>query len=561
MAQINRPDLRYKKPRTITVVPSLVIELPEPIEEIEIAEYQELSRINRELGKLVDVIGKHAENYVLPIEEDASDVRAASLRIGGNGVEITFAQFRDAIDDQSKNKIDLVAHEYSGIGTTADAAKYHQSSFQRHSNGDGLSDTLKELSKYGMQSIILWALNQLIGSFHSTDHSEVTSGKYPPGTEVGGIFRQILQGLIMAKFMQGLSDKSLGELTSLNSDGISSSGIDIDSMIDQAINSSPPESDGFTAFRHSMATNDYSTIKNYSTDYMVKHVGDGFETWIGYLTTRNAHEDNLRVEELGSPYTDGQISLPEERRTQLENRNNSSENLMSKTKSGLSGVFDTKDSCCLLRFVAAIDVSVLDIIRSIIATAIAILEKQASEAFSWYLNATSSPWNIISEKILRGLDALFDKVIGKVLDVLDFDNDVMAILKVCTPVSEMVESVLSTIEYLRNWYHELVRSIGKDIDAYFKTASVGWETVYGIKRAKQLLVALDEMISFKDNMGDGEDVSEDDIHSMIPVIEQSTNKYDVGEDNSLPTPINELIDMCRTLGDWDLLKEKLSGSD
>ena len=107
--------------------------------------------------------------------------------------------------------------------------------------------------------------------------------------------------------------------------------------------------------------------------------------------------------------------------------------------------------------------------------------------------------------------------------------------------------------------HNLVKQIGTDYMEEATNLSAGWQAIAGIRQAKELIRALDQMIEEKQGQLNDGPISDNRLNAMISHLEGLS--YDVDFDE-VGQGLNELghltqtaVDWCRTLGDWDKLRQ------
>ena len=89
--------------------------------------------------------------------------------------------------------------------------------------------------------------------------------------------------------------------------------------------------------------------------------------------------------------------------------------------------------------------------------------------------------------------------------------------------------------------------------------AVGWETVYRIRRAKEILLTLDEMI---EKMEDLDGLIEDDniLSGMVGLLEGTMWSHNVpGAETvgAIKGFTDTALDWCRKIGDWDYISTQI----
>jgi len=308
-----------------------------------------------------------------------------------------------------------------------------------------------------------------------------------------------------------------------------------------------------------MASQNHELLMNYSVGYCAKNVGDGYESWLGYLGARTTHEDALRSYYDGAEYRSGDLELGEAHSELLNNKTAGGQAMLDMVALGLGRKMDWGETCCLLRFLDMFTPNVLEIMRSIIQMSIANLEWQCQQSFQWFLDVANHPWNVISEKLVKELDKLFEKIIEELLSAMEIDNATMEVLKACTPIGELMDFVLSAVVEIQSWYHNMIRNIGISIDKTFRNMTIGWQTTFKIRRAKELLLSIDELLEKAEIIGE---LREDDnlIAGVVGIVTGNTWSHDLpgSEDVSgVAGFTGNALDWCRKIGDWDYIRTQV----
>lgn len=521
---------------------------------------KEVAEVARRARRLLDQIVPHAQKLAIPIDEDENEVRAAARRLfESEGTEITFSQFQSVMDARRDAFNDLFAADFKGYGQ-GDFRKIDRKRIADELRDFEGKDALAELSSFGSQAMILWALNQLIGAFHSGNHSAVTSGKLPSGTEVGGIVQELVQAFVMMRFLHGLTDDASKEVVRMDS---GRAGVISEELVDrawvQATSSPPPTSRSYRTFQAGMADADRKTVADYSTGYLAKHAADGFDLWWAYLTASDVEKSSLSEYDRQRATSDAGVASRAgdtgERITEAGN------GVLDQVVRTLSWSPTVSESCCLVRFLYHVDLGALRLIESVLEMAIAILEAQAAQAYADYLSLMTHPFQVISGEIIRVLDGFFDKIANRVLSVFDGGSETERIIRACLPVSELMDSVLDVLEYTRTWYQRMLRALGGQIRAAAAGAAGGWDVSWQVKKAIRILRTIQEAIRRKEN---GEEGDEETIRSVVDEAASGTQAIALDDAATTISDVGDLVedalDICRKLGNWDAVKNELSGS-
>lgn len=552
----------YQKERELTVFarPYIDAEEPPPSEPASDV-YDQIAQVIDRAKAALDSLMPVAEAYSIPIPADENEVRAAHLQLGGDGESIKFQEFANALDALSNAQEDLLNPILNGLGI-GDQRVIERNKTRRGAQALGQdSSWLDDLAGFGVQSLLLWALNGLIGLFHSVDHAGVTSAKTPQGTEVGALIAQILTALSLLKFVQGLSDEAIASYEGMLEAG--NNNLDFGNLFREYVQDggTPPDSEAYRRFAASMYESNSMRLANYSTGYIAAHVGEGFEAWWAYLVARETHEQGLRTYNAGEQYIDGSLDMPAQHKGLVNKQVNSSNSVLDNMETVLGTAMSGEESCCFLRWLDLFELDVLRVIRNIIQMAINLLSMNVANSMNWHKNLANYPWRVISQKILEALDSFYDKIVKQVLDAFEIDGEIWEIIQACTPVNELINSVLKIAEYIKQWYHDLISSIDLEWDTFSVSLNASWDTMYEIRRAKEILLALDQMIAFKTQLNENESVSEDKLTGAISTIQGFMFTHEIPGAEGL-TPVKgftqDAVEWCRTLGDWDKLKEKVA---
>ncbi|RKZ12959.1 hypothetical protein DRQ53_14030, partial [bacterium] len=326
------------------------------------------------------------------------------------------------------------------------------------------------------------------------------------------------------KFLHGMTEEAVDEYIKMGN--IQVEGVDVGSQIKEAFNSEPPRSRSFDLMRAGLASSDHELISRHSVGYAASHIDDGFETWYAYLTTRELHERGLRETHSAKLYRQGRLRGSDKRADGLTKLASVGISGIARMQDVLSTKMNPADACCLTRFLLAVDVNWLEQIRVIIAMALALLESLAAAAFGATLDLMMTPWAMIRSEVTRLIDGILDRVVAEIVEAFDIDSEVWDVIKACTPVSELIQSVLDQIEWIKRWYREMLEFMDAEVEGFLKSQMHGWETIYGIKKAKEQLRVLDRIIQEKQAMLEAE-LPEQQIFGIIEEIKGYRATYDI----------------------------------
>lgn len=502
--------------------------------------FQEVQDMTELAERALEAIDKHGEMLVVPISEDHNEVRAAHLRQGGDGKFITFSQFKLAINEIKISRADYAFNTNLngyGFGDQRVLERGRMTRALNNYRNTNSSNTdpgwIEQMVGFGLGTLLMYGLNELLGTNHAQDHAAVTSAKFPPATEAPGVTDQIMRGIMMMIFLHGMTEQAIQGYINVTGQG---EGSQFSTAIKDAFNAGPPKSAAYDLLRAGLASSDSEIIARHSVDYAARHIGDGFELWFAYLTTREMHERGLREGYSANLYRTGQLRGSDARAERLVQLANTGISGLVKMQSVLGNGLRPSDACCLTRFLLVVDVDFLDAIRAIIQMAIAILESQAALAFSATLANMSSPWAIIRSEVIRLVDGIIDKIVDRILVAFNIDNSVWNVIKACTPVTELMHSVLDQIEWIKRWYKNMLEMLGEELDGLQQNNLACWGIIDDINRAKEQLKVLDRIIQEKQAMLDA-DLPENQIFGIIDEIQCYRNTYDI--------PINVIDQISR----------------
>ena len=492
--------------RQLTIFPPHRGTLPEPKKANEkvIQALEEIDNSADLLGQAVQEITKSAELLFVPINDDDNEVRAAHLRQGGDGIRITFAQFQHAVNEVKRSRTDYAFNPDMKGEMFGDPRRLKKSQVERglkqlaQSQGAALNMGSFGAAGVALQALLIYGLNELMGVNRAPDIQQQVSGKYPPGTETGGLFAQIMRALVMMRYIYGMTEQSAEDYATQVQSAVPS--LDWPSTIKEAYSSPPPQSAGFDLMRANLAASDSEIISRHCVGYTAKHIGDGFETWFGYLTVREMHEKTLREGANAKLYRDGVLTGSDKRGSVMLELADLGITELARLQGVLGADLNTADACCLTRFLLNIDVDLLEALRAIIHMSLALLESEAAIRLNFTLDSMIDPVAAIRTEVLRMLDGVIDTVIEKILDLADVDGEVADIIRACTPVTELITSVVDQVEWVRDWYTNMLNQLSDEYAQWEQSNALGWDTVHKIRINKEQLKVLDRLIDEKQGM-------------------------------------------------------------
>ncbi len=555
-------DIDWKRERELSVFPARQLALPPKEDVVDSTPiYQDLAALVDRSKVVRDDLAEVGEAFSIQIGEDDADVRAAHTQLGGDGISIKFQEYMDAIDEHQERRGDYLNEEFNGL-STGDMAKIKKKRYDRAvskstDEQSDISGIFDQLAKYGSNAVLLYLLGEQIAMHTSPKTQQAVAGKYPPGTETGAILGQIIQAMVMIKMLTGMTDDAIDEYQNME---IFPEGIDFDGIMERFKKAPAPSSSAFGFYRAQSASANHELLLNYSVGYCTQHIGQGFESWLGYLTARTTHEDALRSYHSGNAYRTGAQTLGVAHSEALTTKSKNGQAILDMVSLGLGRGMDWGETCCLLRFLDMFTPNILEIMRTVIQMSVAQLNWQAQQSFQWFLDLANHPWAVISEELIRELDKFFEKIVGELLDTMEMDNAVYDVLKACTPVDELFNFMLSAIVDMKSWYHNLINNLGISIDKTFRGMMTGWEVTFKVRRAQELLMAIDELLEKADLIGQ---LSEDDnlLTGIVSKLEGAMWKHDVNGKEAMSATsrgLDTAIDWCRKIGDWDFISSQLS---
>jgi hypothetical protein len=378
----------------------------------------------------------------------------------------------------------------------------------------------------------------------------------------------MVKAFIMAMFIQGLTEQAVKDMAKvdLDTNGFIDEGL-IDQAWEQAVSAPPPDSSGFKLFRASMADADRERVLNYSSEYIWTHFWDGYESWWAYATAHNVEDSSRRDHSAGKDYRSGARMGPQNAAL-VTAKTAAGHDILDRMVRVMGAGRGAAETCCLLRFLDAIDIKILEMIKSIIKMAINIIEMRAKLAWQWYLRLANHAWAVISGEVLRVLDQFFEKIADKVLSIIDLDGEGVKVMRACLPIDELIKSILDVLEYMKKWYQDLIGSIGIEVNQQVIAAGSGWEEALGIKKAKETLKAIEAMLEFKTTADENRPIEDNRLNAMIAELQDASYTYDLlgtGEEvgDALGTAnelTHDIVEICRGLGDWDKIKATAAGA-
>ena len=138
-------NFEYHRDRIISVfgVPEVTISDPvEPRPDI-LRAFVEIDDMVEIAGQALDALERHADLLTVPIGEDDNEVRAAHLRLGGDGRFITFSQFQRSVNAMKVSRADYAFNtDLKGYGFS------DQRKVERTRMGRALGQATKDGTEY-----------------------------------------------------------------------------------------------------------------------------------------------------------------------------------------------------------------------------------------------------------------------------------------------------------------------------------------------------------------------------------------------------------------------------
>lgn len=542
------------KERTLHIAPGELPLVPQIGEKTSPADVQRLFAdvdiLLERASTTSDLIENEALRFDIPIGPDDNEVRAAHRRLGGDGHRITFEQFKSAVNEiqQARNDVSEIPVSTSSWTNSKELIR------KRYDRGLGQdSSIIMALSSIvGTSSMLLWALSGLIGGFDAQTDRTIVGGKAPPATEEPGILRKIATSILMAQFLLGLTDAAMIELANLQ--GIRDiPGVDIDIIIKDS--SSLRESDAFKAFVAENSHGDSHVIVSHSTAYIADHISEGLESWWGYLTASEVSQDAQLLSGQAHVFIKDGTTLPDKHTDYIRKRISSGNKELNRIGSTFSRRMSADDRCCITRFLSHVNGDGLESLRRMLLYARSFLITSTRNSYDAYFRLVNHPWRAINDSVLSVVDRLFDKAVVDALDVFGGDSTVLQILRACTPLQELLETVILTVESLRDSFRSILANGNTLLNQKAESLLQGWNNTAQIRRIDELISALDAVLDL------GTNLSETDMIAAANIIDGVLWSMDLpGFKGTEATELTQdILDNCKALGDWDALKERLSG--
>lgn len=558
----------YKKDRILSIfTPKVSGSKKDPeINTVVVEAFDEVVEVTDLLGQAIEQIEKHGEHLLVPIEDDDNEVRAAHLRQGGDGKFITFAQFKHAINVVKRSRADYAFNVDPRKNPGNVRRKRERNQITRNlkdyaDSGGGIPNfdfSAMEMGGFGLQSLLMYGLNELLGSNHAQDHSNVVSGKYPPSTETGSVISQMIRGMIMSRMLHGMTEQAMLGYSKL--DDVKIEGADIESIVKEAWSKGPPTSKSFQLMRAGLAGSDHEILAHHCSQYTATHIGDGFETWWAYMSTRELHERGLRESNNARLYREGFLTGSEGREKPLFALADAGISALSNIQQLLGRDLNPRDACCLTRFLSGIDIDFLESLRVIIESSKALLEIQAQDSMSQTLTLMMSGMEMIRSYVVKMMDGVIDKVINEVIDFVNIDGDIADIIRKCTPVQELMTGVVDQMEFVKDWYEALLNQIMDDTEEFTRNQTEMFYNCDGILRAKGQLEAIDLIIKQKQGMIEA---SSSDSQMMATIEElrslRKTYKIDVNVLEQVVKGMRQLNSSSNTREDKRRIIDRIDG--
>ena len=308
-----------------------------------------------------------------------------------------------------------------------------------------------------------------------------------------------------------------------------------------------------------MRDSDQDTITNYSVGYIAKNVGRGYESWWAYMTARDTEEQALRSYYSGKTLRDGTVNMLPDHKNVVMSQVNMGTGVLDRMVRVMRSTRGPSETCCFLRFLDAIDLSILENIVGFLELSTSMREANIHAAYEEYMKLANHPWNVISGEVLSLLDEFFDEVAKDVLSIIDLESEGMKIAKACIPIDELIGSVLDVIEYTKTWYRQMIAAIGENVNSTAATMAVGWDEALNIKKSKESTEALKKMIEYKKTAEETDPIEDNRLNAMIAELQgvaYAKQLEGVGDTIGVANDFTRsMVEACRSLGDWDKVKE------
>jgi hypothetical protein len=554
----NRPDLSPEEKRRITE-PKRLPRQDEPVDigpDVAREVFNDYARIANKAKALADSVETEAQKYTIPVGEFATEVRAAITRkdqFTSDGSVITFDLFKDAISQMEKrrNLVSLDSMAQNITGNALADSKYIDSQMMAADNPDLDAEKLAMLASNFM---ILYILNQMQGPWKAIDTQQMTAGKLPPSTEIGGLIAQTIIGIIMQLLVAGLQEAAIEGF--LKRSGVEQlTGRDPKSFIAQAKGAKLDEMQDLA--QRKMGEGDYELILDYAKDFLAQTPLAGYESWVAYWEAREIRQTAMSTWRGAPQYStthalaryqgwpdrrshqgDAEEDLDLAGAVDVSLRNaiaasvdtvapeymctlNEQADALDKGLNMIGQVAATRVTrdalCCLVRYFGKIgDPKMLRALRASLKVLLAIQGKIGHVSLS---NFAGNFLDFLEEEIkiqLRDLMNRFvDKVFGPVEDFLfEPDDKEWQVLFSCPLIEDMVNQVIRLSVELRFTMRDFLDGFVVDFKSGEKERTERWATIYQGKKLRTILMVLEQVLKALEhgNLCDEEDeIGQDQI--------------------------------------------------
>jgi len=576
-----RPDQEPPKRRRINEVSRAPLppERTAPPEETDADRvFNKFAQVANKAKALADQVEREAKKFTVPVAPTAVEVRAAVTRkdqFNSQGNIITFDLYKDAlaVNEARRNALGLESL-FDMTGHALTDSKIFQDAVAQADNPelDG-----QQLAMFGSQVLILFALNQILGPYKAMDTQELTAAKLPPGTDIPGMLRQTIVGLVMQLVIAGIQDTAIeGFLKQTNASALT--GLTSEDIMDRARSGTHNLDETQELVVKKLGESDYELILDYVSNYISRAADPGYEHWLAYADARRIRQTAMSSWRGGPQYSMKQamaraqssgsedgfdiasavdkslrgavensvLTVAPEYMCSLEEQADGLDESLDMIGQVVATRFTRDAICCFVRYAGSIDPKTIKALRAALRVLLSIQGKIASLSVS---ELFANIGDFIEEELkiqLRDMANRFlDKAFGPVEDFLYSPDDAeWERLFACPLVLDMVNLLIRLSVELRLNVRDLVDNFVFDFRQGKLNLRDRWTVMYTGKKLRLILLVLDQVLTAiqQGNLCDESDW-EDDVVAVtdglpdVPAVEFPKSMVDKYFGNSEPIPI------------------------
>lgn len=517
--------------------------------------------VSNKANLIASKITEEASKFIIPIEDDATEVRAATRRKSVDSVDsyITFDLFKDAVDAMNlikKESEEIILVSRSSMSESVLRKKIVKTRARISLAKSGKVPDENLLEMLVSQFMILWMAHRLMQPFEALlEHLPLSQTwvEKEGGLSEAEIALSVLIGVAAQLLIMELNDEIMETYLEEAAGGKFPNGFTAKTIIAQA--RTLPKTRESDLMEAQMGLHDYEIILAYAFDFLKRTTESGYEMWIAYIDTVNIRY-NAQSLWVQAPHYSVHHTVNNQKFTKKKNRrrfdDDQSEDRAHKelqravlnnlipmadvgyltrlnaleesdeTLDTIAQVLSTDLSheviCCFARFVGKLPVKTLRVIRAFmkgLLRAYAFDFKNVLDAIYAHLVSPNFQ-EIIALEAMQYIDEIFGKLVGKLLGLFD---DEMETVLCCPFIGEMINVVLEVIvrleNELRNAVYIYAGKLTKEIGIGTIDVKRRYAYVYDSRLLRKMILVIDKILALGQTASSCE---KGDIISPLPEV-------------------------------------------